>query len=59
MALKHPGRHPCCGVVSDGCCDVSEPRGTAFEMSAALPPPSRLDAVMGPAPRAVKVAVPR
>ena len=30
----------CCGVVSNGCCNVSAPSGTVFEMSAApLPPP--------------------
>jgi hypothetical protein len=32
--------HGCCGVVSNGCCDVSAPRGTAFKPSAVplLPP---------------------
>ena len=30
----------CCGVVSCGCCDVSEPSGAVFKLSAApLPPP--------------------
>src|SRR5262249_27603833 len=32
--------HACCGVVSNGCCDVSAPRATVFKLSAApLPPP--------------------
>jgi len=30
--------HAYCGVVSDGCCDVSSPRKTLFESSAASPP---------------------
>ena len=30
--------HACCGVVSNGCCDVSSPRKTLFESSAASPP---------------------
>src|SRR5215470_13985606 len=31
--------HACCGVVSNGCCDVSAPRGAVFKFSAAPPPP--------------------
>jgi hypothetical protein len=32
--------HACCGVVSNGCCDVSALRGAVFKLSAApLPPP--------------------
>src|SRR5262249_26281667 len=32
--------HACCGVVSNGCCDVSAPRGAVFKLSPApLPPP--------------------
>jgi len=30
--------HTCCGVVRNCCCDVSAPRGTVFEVSAAPPP---------------------
>jgi hypothetical protein len=32
----------CCVVVSKGCCDVSAPRDTVFELSTALPPLSKL-----------------
>jgi len=32
----------CCVVVSKGCCDVSAPRETVFELSTALPPLSKL-----------------
>ena len=30
-----------CGIVSNGCCDVSEPSGAVFELSAAPPPPPK------------------
>ena len=30
--------HACGGVVSNGCCDVSSPSGTLFEVLAAPPP---------------------
>jgi hypothetical protein len=32
-------RQACCGVVSNGCCDVSAPRATVFKLSAPPPPP--------------------
>jgi hypothetical protein len=31
--------HACCGVVSNGCCDVSAPRGAVLNGAAALSPP--------------------
>jgi len=32
--------HACCGVVSNGGCDVSALRGAVFKRSAAPPPPN-------------------
>jgi len=31
----HAVAQACCGVVRSGCCDVSTPSGTVFEVSAA------------------------
>jgi hypothetical protein len=37
-AYRRAASHTCCGVVRNYCCDVSAPRGTVFEVSAAPPP---------------------
>jgi len=34
-----PARYACCGVVSNGCCDVSALRGAGFKLALALLPP--------------------
>ena len=35
---KFEGSHPCCGVVSNGCCDVSALRGALAGYRAPAPP---------------------
>src|SRR5262249_12071494 len=37
-ALPRRGGHACCGVVSNGCCDVSEPSAGGFKLAAGPPP---------------------
>jgi len=40
FCLSSGRSHTCCGVVSNGCCDVSALRGAVFKLSPApLPPP--------------------
>jgi len=60
-SLRHraaPEPHACCGVVSNGCCDVSAPGGAVLKLSAAPPPPGAwyLTAPTSPVSTAVPLA---